>query len=299
MNVQQKDIEIKKQLEYKKKLETLGKYQEDDRVVPAPELADEVSQAIKKTEQISTGFPTLDRYIDKLESGELIVLGGFPNMGKTPFMLNLVQNFSKNNINSLYCTYEIHPKKLVERQNSILENNFHALSFYLPRENIERNLDWLQDRVIEAKIKYGVKVVFIDYLDYLISVQKGDIEERAISETVKFLKHTIAVTEDIVVMVAAAINREAKDMSKPPHYRQLKGSSSIEYTADQVWMIHRLPDLNDYGKPDAEEDGQYKYTQCKSKLYIQKSRRNGFVGGLEMKHDVKTKLFIEIDGKHI
>lgn len=226
---------------------------------------------------------------------KLFLLADFTVVHNTPVMLNLIRNFAKyENVQSLLFTYENPIRNLLQRINP--QNNPDILSFFTPRTNVERNFEWIYDRVLESKLKHKTTAVFIDHLDFIVNVERGDLVERAIMETVKRIKFDLAVQENLIVFLAAHV-KKAMDMNIVPDMNDFKGSSAIEGYSDTVLMVHKVPD-SDFGKLKKDSNGEYTYTQCKSAIYNRKSRRMGSGGHVDLIHDIKSKTFKEVDNQH-
>ena len=54
-------------------------------------------------ERILTGWSSLDEKLGGLRNGELMVVSGYSNMGKTTFVTNLINNISVEQV-SLHCS---------------------------------------------------------------------------------------------------------------------------------------------------------------------------------------------------
>ena len=91
-----------------------------------------------------------------------------------------------------------------------------------------------------AKAKYGIKAVFIDYLQLVTPDSQGQesrqVQVSMISRDAKLL----AMEQEIPVIMLAQLSRktEARD-DKKPQLADLRESGSIEQDADVVALIYR------------------------------------------------------------
>lgn len=72
-------------------------------------LVSSMEQEYKEPSGLTTGFRVIDAFIGEFAPGDLVIVGGRPGMGKTSFVLNLVEHiavekkqavlFKTNNLN--------------------------------------------------------------------------------------------------------------------------------------------------------------------------------------------------------
>lgn len=86
-------------------------------------------------------------------------------------------------------------------------------------------------------LKFGIKIVFVDYLQLASADAKSREQEvSAISRGLKM----IAMDLNIPVIALSQLNRDVeKTGSKKPQLSNLRESGAIEQDADVVWFIHR------------------------------------------------------------
>ena len=83
--------------------------------------------------------------------------------------------------------------------------------------------------------KYGVRIVFIDYLQIMANNEK-DNREQLIGDMARDLKR-IAVDEDICVVALSQLSRNKEQ--KKPTISRLRGSGQIEEACDIAVLIYR------------------------------------------------------------
>lgn len=84
--------------------------------------------------------------------------------------------------------------------------------------------------------RYGVKVVFIDYLQILANGSR-DNRESLIGDMARDLKR-LAVEENICICALSQLNRSKEEKGRP-RLNQMRGSGQIEEACDMAVLIHR------------------------------------------------------------
>lgn len=298
--IEEEEKQVEQDRQREQYYEDLKNYDGEDRVVAMTEILDKaIKEGKDKIPRMKTGFSMLDDILGGgFAKGELVMIGGFPNHGKTPFMINLMaNNLEEENNLSLFLSFEIRPEQLAIKYANAFNKNPNVLSFYTPIKNMERNIEWIQQRIIEAKVKFNVSCIFIDHLDFITKLNQGDSEERAIRECIMELK-SFAVQEDILIVLAAHIKRLDTGTKKAPEMTDFKGSSAIEGNADFCLMVHKIPDVDDNNDVIEDAEGEPLYRQCRSKIYVRKNRNTGQLDAVKLKHNVETKLFTPLEEKY-
>lgn len=234
--------------------EYLAKYDKRDKVVSSNEMLEKIKNEPTNEIKFDCGIPTLDKYTEGFEGGELIIIAGATKHGKTLLCQTITNNMSLKGTKSIWFSYEMPVKQFVKR--------FPKLPlFYLP-QTIEGNaMAWIEAKIWEAKIKYGVKAVFIDHLHFLFDmVQNGNVSLQ-IGMLMRKLKK-LAMKHNIVIFLIAHLKKVKLEES--PTLDDLRDSSFIGQESDSVIMIARKC-----------ENGEY---QNEAKIYVQTHRRTGAMG---------------------
>jgi len=270
--------EIQKIKVYSAKEERLAKYSGEDRVISSHELEKELEVMKGKTiYSFKSGLPTLDLYTEGFESGELIVVSGYTGHGKTSLCQSLTVNFEEQGIRSLWFSYEMPPRQFLAKfQGKPL--------FYLPRQMKERALNWIEDRILEAKVKYETRIVIIDHLHFLIDLIRMGHPSLEIGTIVRSLKQ-LAMKYNIVVFLIAHTSMPKGD--KPPELEDIRDSSFITQEADAVLVIKRIK------LKKSEDEGASSMYGNDAWISILKHRRMGTIGK-KVKVLYKDKRFYEV-----
>ena len=144
----------------------LSEYQGEDKIASSEELASQENKIPLKS--FRSGIPSMDRLLNGIEPGELIIATGPTGGGKTTLLMSITQNMANNGINSVWFTMEVPPRQFLQK----IQQKGKLPLFYLPSKNTENNIQWLMERIIEAKMKYNTEIVFIDHLHQIFSMEK-------------------------------------------------------------------------------------------------------------------------------
>ena len=233
---------------------------------------------------IRTGFSVLDSL--HIQKGNLAVLGGRPATGKTALMLNIVANILKQDKPTpmLIFSLEMTREELVSRLISLisgvsasgLRNGVilatdkakieNAYAFLRGKSKLfhiidKAGMNYLQmlSYARKYKHKYGIGLIFVDYLQLIKPVSKKSIREQEVAEVSRSLKE-IAKDLECSVIALVQLNRETEKENRPPRASDIRESGSIEQDADYIIMLSRviedartttynIPDSSSIAKP--------------------------------------------------
>ena len=264
------------------KEKSLADYKGDDRVVSSHELAGELKKTSDSDFIIATGIDTFDRLHEGgVEAGELIVVTGPTGEGKTTFLMSVTINMIKKKVQSVWFTLEVTPRQFLKK---IKKEGEELPLFYLPRENIDGQLQWIEDRIIEAKVKHNIRVVFIDHLHQIFSMARvtGNVNlSIEIGDMVAKIK-SIALQHNIVIFLVAHSKDDPSGSLREPKKEDIRDSGLISRLADSIVGIWRVP--NDAEITNTRRKALVE-TDIKSKIRVFKNRRTGLVGAWFMEHD--------------
>jgi len=209
----------------------LAEYEGPDAVVTSQELY----KTLKEMEKgngcrfMSSGIPSLDGYIKGFYGGEVTVISGPTKHGKTLLAQTLTREFADQEKNCLWFTYEVPGLQFLEQFGEPLPG------FFMPLQLKGNSLDWIEKRVYEAKLKYGLDAVFVDHLHYLIDMSRHSMSLE-IGHVMRFLKK-MAVHHNIAIFVIAHIAKISLDTE--PDETHLRDSSFVGQEADNCLMVWR------------------------------------------------------------
>ncbi|MFQ9545584.1 MAG: replicative DNA helicase [Clostridium sp.] len=221
----------------------------------------------------TTGFNNIDRTISGLNKGEFIVIAARPSMGKTAFALNIAQYASKNSSVAIF-SLEMGTQSLTERliaarclinyekiktgritveEFTKIANNTAELSkrkLYIDDEAF--TLADIKAKSTNLKIKYGLDVIIIDYLQLIEGSNKNVYSrEQEISKISRELKK-LAKRLNITVIALSQLSRAPEQRADHrPILADLRESGAIEQDADIIMMLYR----DEYYNHDTEDKG--------------------------------------------
>lgn len=255
------------------------------------------------TNQERLRLPFFEDFVPFLLGGELIVIGARPSMGKTAFMLDLAYRLASNNVPVGFVSLEMNTKTLMLRmaQRHLNFNVFRQLKYLkagtpeyralldeisslksLPiyiSDNTSQSVYSIINLAKQMKAFYGVKVLFIDYLQLMASntTQNRVNELEMITRSLKVM----AMKTGLVLVLASQLSRNVENReNKEPILADLRGSGSIEQDADVVSFLYREGYYNPNIDPSLTE------------LLVLK-QRNGVIGRKEMIFNLEKQTFLE------
>jgi replicative DNA helicase len=242
---------------------------------------------------LDTGFARLNAISNGWHSPDLVIISARPATGKTAFALNLAVNLAKQNIPVAFFSLEMSTEQLAMRVISsmtgiysnyltkaeIHEGNWKTLlstDFNLPLyvdDTASLNLLDFKEKVRKAKKKWGIKAVFVDYLQLMTVYGKGNREQEisTISRTLKAMAKEL----DIPIIALAQLSRDVEKRNGEPRLSDLRESGAIEQDADIVIALHN---------EEPESDNPLIKV-----LYLK--HRNGEVGFIRLQFEKGKQLF--------
>lgn len=259
-------IKIEKRVEREELLRT---YEGTDRVVHAEEKKAELEslRANRPVFQAKTGIPMLDECVDGFRKGQLVIVSGPTKHGKTSLAQTLTKRFVEQGHQTLWFSYELGYEELFEKF------PMEKLDFYVPNYLENGNVQWIEDKIIESRMKHGTDIVFIDHLDFLrdLDVLKGvGLNLSAyIGGIVQKIKR-VAVEQNVLIFLMSHIRKNNWSGKELPTAEELRDSGQIAQLADIVLMVMR--EKNAGNSPDELYNGT-----------------NAWIGIMANRHNGRTK----------
>ena len=248
--------------------------------VPIRQVAMNVLEKIEEASKnqgtvtgIPTGFIDLDYKTSGLQPSDFILIAARPSMGKTAFVLNLVDHVSvKKGLPCMVFSLEMSKEQLVNRMLA-MESNVDSQKL---RTGTLSDSDWdavvegigvignskliiddtpgisimeLRARCRKMKLEYGLSAVIIDYLQLMSGSGKGgDNRQQEISEISRSLK-ALARELNAPVIALSQLSRACETrQDHRPMLSDLRESGAIEQDADVVMFLYR----DDYYNKDTD-----------------------------------------------
>lgn len=212
---------------------------------------------------VPTGLAEIDRKTGGLQNSDLIIIAARPGMGKTGLALTIATNAAKSGHAVGFFSLEMSETQLMARviggetlvsPNRMMNGDIRDYEWQHLQSTIESfdnlqlfiddtaaiHLTALRAKARRMKMKYGISLFIIDYLQLMKSSEKGSNREQEISRISQGLK-ALAKELDVPVIALSQLSRavETRGGAKRPQLSDLRDSGSIEQDADIVAFIYR------------------------------------------------------------
>ena len=217
-------------------------YNGPDKVVRVSELWKQIEadRLTRPDFSAPTGIKTIDECLKKLKRGHLIVLSGPPKNGKTSLAMTFTKSFVEQGLKCLWFPFEMGHEDILENFKDLFSDNF---DFYAPQEMIDKELDWVRNRIIEAKAKYGVDAVFIDHTDFLkdrklLSKNLSMNTATYVGAIIQGVK-TLAIEQNVIIVLLHHLTKANWTTNELPTAEDMRDTGQVAQLADYVLMIIR------------------------------------------------------------
>ena len=245
----------------------------------------------------STGFKDLDKKLQGLQKGDLVVVAGRPSMGKTSFAMNIAENVLLDEeskgavlIFSLEMPGESLTTRMLSGMSKLDQQNVRSgmlkdqeLRELLSEGEKLKNMPlWIDDSSILSPMELRAKarrlkrqegelsLIVVDYLQLMQLPLSVENRVNQISEISRSLK-SLAKELDVPVIALSQLNRAVEQRpNKRPIMADLRDSGAIEHDADVILFIYRDQVYNE----DSEQGN-------KAEIIIGK-QRNGPIGTVNL-----------------
>ena len=243
----------------------------------------------------TTGFAKLDELTTGFNSGELIIVGARPAIGKTSFALNVALRNIERDAGVVFFSLEMPSEQLMIRLLSAKTNiplqdlrkgdlndaqwttmtramdELHTKKLFVD-DGGSLNINQLRSRVrkLVSKKENNIKMVIIDYLQLMSGTGKKDrhLEVSEISRGLKMLAREM----DIPIIALSQLNRGLESRpDKRPMLSDIRESGSIEQDADIILFVYRddiylQAEEKQKEKKSKAEGGNYKSAFIKKEI---------------------------------
>lgn len=264
--------------EIRKLEESLVGYAGEDRIVPSHELAAQVDAEPEMS--YATGVRALDRILSGVQPGEMVIVSGPTGEGKTTLLMSITRNMAAAGVPSLWFTLEVTPRAFIQKIKKGCGDTMPL--FYMPNRNTDNQLEWLEQRIIEAKVKHDPKVVFIDHVHQIFSLHRANSGSLSleIGDMVGKIKQ-MAIDHHLVIFLIAHTRDNAEKPNAEPRKEEIRDSGLISRLADAIVLVWRVKN----GEQDKDRrPANLEADDNMSKVRVVKNRREGRMGTLLMEH---------------
>jgi len=207
----------------------LNEYQGQDKIITSYDMK-AITDQQPRISPVMSRLPQLDKYTGGFCPGELIAISGPRKAGKTLLAQTLTVNFAKQDVMSLWFSYELSSREFINRFPVELP------VFVMPAKMRANSLEWVRQRVIEALGKYGIKMVFIDHLHYLFDLARMRNTSIEIGQVIRTLK-LLAVELNITIFLMCHMQK--LDPYTEPSDDNIRDSSFVSQESDCGIMVWR------------------------------------------------------------
>jgi len=186
-------------------------------------------------EQLEVG----DYYGFELDGNHRYLLGDFSVTHNTSLCQSLTASFAKNNVPTLWFSYEVSPAQFFKKFDEPLP------LFFLPQELEPYDLEWFKERVVEGIVKHDVRIIFIDHLHFLLNLFQSKNSSLDIGSLLRELK-TFCLKYSVVIFLVA--HTKQPKATEEPDMGSLRDSSFIVQESDKVLAVHRVRSLQSRSK---------------------------------------------------
>ncbi|MCL0107337.1 replicative DNA helicase, partial [Thermodesulfovibrionales bacterium] len=256
---------------------------------------------------VPSGFKDIDELTSGFQSGDLIIVGGRPGMGKTAFALN-VAGYVAANMRETVAVFSLEmPKEQLALRMICAESGVNSSSV---RKGFIGKQDWIKltnaaGRLANApifiddssmltaleirakarrlKMEYGMlSLIVVDYLQLMRSMGKFERREQEISDISRSLK-ALAKELKVPVIALSQLNRAVEQRGeKRPTLADLRESGALEQDADVIIFLYRD---EFYNKNNPSNKG-------KAELIVAK-QRNGPTGIVNLTYLADSTKFVD------
>ncbi|NJC68863.1 replicative DNA helicase [Planosporangium thailandense] len=225
---------------------------------------------------VPTGFTDLDRLLNGLHPGQLIIVAGRPGLGKSTASMDFARNaairaraasaifsleMSKVEIVMRVLSAEARVPLHVLRSGQLSDDDWTKLArcmgeisdapFFVD-DTPNMNLMEIRAKARRLKQKHDLKLIVVDYLQLMTSPKRTESRQQEVAELSRGLKLLAKEVEAPVIAVSQLNRGPEQRTDKRPQLSDLRESGSIEQDADVVILLHR-DDYYDKESPRAGE----------------------------------------------
>ena len=284
---------------------------------------------------VTTGLKAMDELLGGLHKSDLIIIAGRPSMGKTALATNIAFNSTNNIIEEktesvLFCSLEMSSIQLTNRilaeQANVPSdkirrgqlNNEQFIGLVRASQNIENrklfidetpalSVPQLRTRARRLKRLHGLKLIILDYLQLMSSINKSPNRVQEISEITQGLK-SVAKELNVPIVALSQLSRAVEQREdKRPQLADLRESGTIEQDSDVVMFVYRQSYYEERAEPkksgtESDEKFQTRYIEWQETLekvqntadIIVAKQRHGPIGNIKLHFEASLTKFSDL-----
>ncbi|CAM3310105.1 replicative DNA helicase [Stackebrandtia soli] len=219
-----------------------------------------VGEAGRAMSGVPTGFADLDRLLNGLQPGQLIIVGGRPGMGKTTFAMDVLRHaslrhgqaaamftreLSKTEVTMRILSAETRVPLHVLRSGGLSEDDWTRLARQMGEiaaaplfiEKDISTIDELRATARRLMSRLDLRLIVVDYVQLYHEGRWDRYREAAgLSRALK----SLAMDLEVPIVVTSQLNRNLESRTdKRPQLWDLRDTGTFEEDADAVIFVHR------------------------------------------------------------
>jgi len=277
-------------------------------------LLEKYQSRIGKEDNIGlpTSLEAINNGLGGFKKGNLSIIAGRPGMGKTALMTQMIIDISRADKSVGVFSLEMSSLEMIERlitnfseiSNNVLRHtlseNYHMI-FIEKKHELKKlkihisdstSLFSIENLYMHAKMqkmRYGIDILFVDYLQLISCAKSKDNRVLEISIISRKLK-SLAKELDIPVVALSQLSRNVENRpNKRPMLSDLRDSGTIEQDADEVIFLYRP----EYYNIETWDYYDNESTMNEAEIIISKNR-HGKTGAGRCKVDLSTSRFMNV-----
>ena len=206
-----------------------------------------------KTNEITFKPRHLNKLLDALEPGKIIVLGGRPGMGKTSIAIQLASNSAVNSGKTVgYCTLELSSTQLTKRMmafhtnkdsgNTAVDDLLSSMIYLLDTTKIISDFEF---NISTLNKQTNIDLLIIDYFQLLPNAMKQD------SSLILARLKKIAEEKNIAILILSQLSKTADPYN--PKKADLACVNDPDNAIDKIFFLFR-PSYYDRNSNDHNTD---------------------------------------------
>lgn len=214
---------------------------EDEAIVLMSEAADK--QKVDLSKFFPLGIEIFDKEIKGgVHYGDLITIAGMPGEGKSSWCMNLAKNFIGGGEKVLFFSYEMLVQMVWEK--FALMGVKPSDQIYCPFKTVTGDVGWVENRIIEAKEKLGIKIIMIDHFSFLsgrkVLSKMSETESSALTKIVKDIKE-IAKQQEVIIFMPVHVRKQGQNYKKNEELTMdsIAHTAGVAQLSDLVFTIQR------------------------------------------------------------
>lgn len=206
--------------------------------------AEERSKHFNKFEGMMTGLRYFDDATMGLRAGELIIIAGASNIGKTMIGMNVCLNAAINNQKKLLIiSLEMTAGEVAGRLYAMHDNHEAMMESIVIQTNLSVNTNHVQAMINRHK----PDLVLIDHLQFLANQERFSSEYERVSSAIAKVKR-IALDNKLPVVLISHVAKTRSGGHGEATAADLKGASNVEQDCDVGLMLNQTDDQRQWNE---------------------------------------------------